>query len=145
MTPCPCERLLEAIVGVQVVRPIQPEHKQNDKDEPSMQVDTKKRPARKKQAVDMTTERDNLELHVDLCVLRYQQLNDRLEAVEMHIKTINAELDAFKAETNENFHELKDLISRGQGQKFQVMVATTGTIIVALIGMLGYVVTHIPK
>lgn len=111
-----------------------------------MPADTAK-PQRRSRARNkaMTTERDSLELHVDLCVLRYQQLNDRLEAVEAHIKTINTELDVFKAETNENFHELKDLISRGQGQKFQVMVATTGTIIVALIGMLGYVITHLPN
>lgn len=91
----------------------------------------------------VTTERDSLELHVDLCSLRYQQLEGRLQAVEHRLDALNAEVDDLKATVSLRFDEIKTLISENHHEKFRVMVATTGTIIVALIGMLGYVITHI--
>lgn len=93
----------------------------------------------------MTTERDSLEVHVDLCTLRYQQLEDRIQRVESKVNDLNIDLQDFKAEVRKNFDEIKNMISISKDHRFNTFVGTAATIIVALLGTLGYIITHLPK
>lgn len=93
----------------------------------------------------MTTERDSLEIHVDLCQLRYKQLEDRMDAVEKEIRDINRDLLVFKDECRVNFNEIKHLIMEAKDQRFSSMFASTATIIVALLATMGYIISHLPK
>lgn len=43
-------------------------------------------------------EKTSLEAHVDLCALRYNQLDDRLGKLEIKVDTLSTKLDNFKAE-----------------------------------------------
>ena len=90
----------------------------------------------------MATERDSLEIHVDLCELRYNQLNDRMTRVEHQVKELNIDLQDFKEEVRVSFAEIKDLINTRMNSNYQSLIAASGTIIVALIGFLGYLLTH---
>lgn len=89
------------------------------------------------------TERTNLETHVDLCELRYQQLDDRMNRVEQRIDNITSDLKAVKAEMNTGFAEIKSMLTESKDEKFKTLVVTTGSIIVALLGLLGYIVVHL--
>lgn len=60
-------------------------------------------------------EKENLEAHVDLCALRYEQLDNRLTNVETKI---------------DNIH--KD-ITEGQKSMTKVLIGTAGTIIAGLL------------
>ena len=91
----------------------------------------------------MATERDNLEIHVDLCELRYNQLNDRMTRVEHQVKELNQDMQDFKEEVRVSFGEIKDLINSRMSTNYQQLIAASATVIVALIGFLGYLVTHI--
>ena len=91
----------------------------------------------------MITERDNLELHVDLCTERYKRLEEKFEQLEDRLDELHDGFLDFKVETNKNLSDIKNLISAGQSEKFKVMVATTGTIIVALLGTLGFLIMHL--
>ena len=93
----------------------------------------------------MSTERDNLEIHVDLCQLRYQQLDDRMTRVEQRIHEINLDLQSFKTEMREQFTEVKNLLMQNREEKFKVIVASVSGIIVALIGVVSYVITHLNR
>lgn len=62
-----------------------------------------------------TLERSSLEAHVDLCALRYAQLDKRLSAVE---------------EKMDNIH--KD-ITEGQKSMTKVLIGTAGTIVAGLL------------
>lgn len=64
-------------------------------------------------------ERENLEAHVDLCAMRYQQLDQRLIKLE-------ADVSEIKRDINEGNRSLRS-----------TMITNTGTIIVALIGVIG--------
>jgi hypothetical protein len=90
----------------------------------------------------MSTERDNLEIHVDLCELRYKQLDDRLSKVEKQMQEINIDIQDFKTECRQSFHEIKLMLQSAKDDKFKVLVSTAGTIIVALVGALGYMMMH---
>lgn len=43
-------------------------------------------------------EKENLEAHVDLCQLRYQQLDIRLTSVEAKLDLITSKIEQFKTE-----------------------------------------------
>lgn len=62
-----------------------------------------------------TLEKENLEAHVDLCALRYEQLDTRLTNVEEKIDIIH-----------------KD-ITEGQKSMTKVLIGTAGTIIAGLL------------
>jgi len=67
--------------------------------------------------IDETTalEKQNLEAHVDLCALRYQNLNNRLSVVENTLRDIH------------------DDLKKGQNSMTKVLVGTAGTVIAGLL------------
>lgn len=71
-------------------------------------------------------EKENLEAHVELCAQRYEALEDRLTSVEKKIST------------------LQDTIEKSHLNTIKVLIGTAGTIIVAVISMLGIVITKFP-
>ena len=89
------------------------------------------------------SERDNLETHVDLCVLRFNQLDQRMSKIEQQVKDLNMDLQDLKDENRKGFAELKMLIEQKSSGSHQSLIAAAGTIIVALIGFLGYLIIHI--
>lgn len=91
----------------------------------------------------MTTERDSLEVHVDICQIRYQQLEQRFERVETKVNDLNIDLQDFKAEVRNNFDEVKDMLTAAKDHKFNTTIGAASAIIVALVGTLGYMITHI--
>lgn len=60
-------------------------------------------------------ERENLAAHVDLCALRYEQLDDRLTILETKVDSIH-----------------KD-ITEGQKSMTKVLIGTAGTVIAGLL------------
>ena len=60
-------------------------------------------------------ERENLEAHVDLCALRYEQLDQRLTNVEEKIDSIHID------------------ITEGQKSMTKVLIGTAGTIVAVLL------------
>jgi hypothetical protein len=89
------------------------------------------------------SERTSLETHVDLCELRYQQLGDRMNRVEERIDSITADLKEVKAEMNTGFDEIKEMLTTAKDEKFKTVVTVAGSIIVSLLGLLGYIVVHL--
>jgi hypothetical protein len=60
-------------------------------------------------------EKESLEAHVDLCALRYQNLNNRLTVVENTLRDIHT--------------DIKD----GQSSMTKVLIGTAGTIVAGLL------------
>ena len=60
-------------------------------------------------------EKQSLEAHVDLCALRYDNLNNRLSTVESTLKSIHED------------------IKSGQNSMTKVLVGTAGTVIAGLL------------
>ncbi len=64
-------------------------------------------------------EKESLEAHVDLCALRYQQMDNRLQKVEDSLVEIR-----------------KDVLD-GQKSLRKTIITTSGSIIVAILGLIG--------
>jgi hypothetical protein len=63
-------------------------------------------------------EKTNLEAHVDLCALRYQNLDDRLTSIEG------------------KFGDLKKLIEDGHSSMTKVIIGTAGTVLTGIISLI---------
>jgi hypothetical protein len=71
-------------------------------------------------------EKENLEAHVELCAQRYDALETRLTSVETKITT------------------LQDTIEKSSLNTIKILIGTAGTIIVAVLSLLGVIVTKFP-
>lgn len=91
------------------------------------------------------TENTSLEMHVELCAERYGRLEEKFKMVEHRLDQLHDDFQSFKTENQKNLGEIKTMLSSAKDEKFKIMVTSTATIIVGLLAMLGYVVTHLPK
>jgi hypothetical protein len=71
-------------------------------------------------------EKENLEAHVELCAERYKQLENRLDAVEGKIGT------------------LQETIEKSSLNTIKILIGTAGTIIVAVLSLIGVIITKMP-
>jgi predicted nucleic acid-binding Zn-ribbon protein len=91
----------------------------------------------------MATERDSLEIHVDLCELRYKALEDRMTRIEQKVQDISIDVQDFKEEVRRGFSEIKDMLTVAKDEKFKTVIVTAGSVIVGLLALLGYIVVHL--
>ena len=71
-------------------------------------------------------ERKDLDLHIDLCAKRYNQLNTRLENIEEKVEDISKKIDGNRTEIH------------------KALIATAGTIVVAIVGLATVILNRLP-
>jgi hypothetical protein len=91
------------------------------------------------------TESTSLEMHVELCAERYARLEEKFKDVESGLDHLHGDFNAFKIENQRAMADIKNMLSNAKDEKFKIMVTSTATVIVGLLAMLGYVLTHLPK
>jgi hypothetical protein len=71
-------------------------------------------------------EKENLEAHVELCAQRYDALESRLSSVESKISI------------------LQETIEKSSLNTIKILIGTAGTIIVAVLSLIGVIITKMP-
>ena len=84
-------------------------------------------------------------MHVELCAERYARLEEKFQDVENGLDQLHGDFNTFKLENQKAMSDIKNMLSSAKDEKFKIMVTSTATIIVGLLAMLGYVITHLPK
>jgi len=74
-------------------------------------------------------ERENLEAHVDLCALRYEQMEKRLGNIDDRFEKLEERFDSVE----EKLVNIETDYKRGNTQIIVGLIAATGTIIAAVI------------
>ena len=72
-------------------------------------------------------EKENLEIHVDLCSQRYNELHFRLTSVEAKMDQLSGKIDLFKADF------------------YKVLIGSASTVVVAIIGGIFTLLQVLPK
>ena len=90
----------------------------------------------------MKTEAEDLNLHVSLCEERYKALETRLDAVEQRLTKMEDQISAIKGQMATGFNDIRLLIEKQNNARTIQLITTFGTIAVAVIGLLGYIITH---
>lgn len=86
-----------------------------------------------------------LTTHEQVCAERYKALETRMNNVEKRMDSISTDVKELKQSNEKQFSEIKSMLSGAKDDKFKTMVTVAGTIIVALLGTMGYLITHLPK
>lgn len=86
-----------------------------------------------------------LSTHEQVCSERYKALETRMDSVEKRMDAISSDVKELKQSNERQFSEIKSMLSGAKDDKFKTMVTVAGTIIVALLGTMGYLITHLPK
>lgn len=66
-----------------------------------------------------------------------------MDRVESRVDALSADVKDLKQCNDRQFNEIKRMLTAGKDEKFKTMVTVAGTIIVALLGTMGYLITHI--
>lgn len=77
-------------------------------------------------------EKENLEAHVELCAERYRRLEEKFEDIEEKISSVSTDLGRIKAD-----------IAKDNKVIIKTLIATAGTIIVALISTAATLLTKL--
>jgi tetrahydromethanopterin S-methyltransferase subunit G len=77
-------------------------------------------------------EKENLEAHVDLCALRYEQMNGKLEEIDVQFNKIDKRFDAIDSKIENIERDLK----KGNSAILVALIGATATIIAAFVGVI---------
>lgn len=84
-----------------------------------------------------------LNTHEILCAERYKGIEIRMNNIEQRMDSISADVKELKDSSAKSMSEIKNMLTNAKDEKFKVMITATATIIVSLLAMLGYVITHL--
>jgi hypothetical protein len=92
--------------------------------------------------IDKTESR--IDTHELLCIERFKAIETRMDSIESRVDSISADVKELKQTNDRQFSEIKTMLTAGKDEKFKTMVTVAGTIIVGLLGVMGYLITHLP-
>jgi chromosome segregation ATPase len=90
----------------------------------------------------MSKEDNDLATHVALCSERYQGIEEKFHDIERRLTKVEADISALKSTVQTGFSDIKLLLEKQNSARFVQMTATFGTIAAAIIGVIGYIITH---
>lgn len=85
-----------------------------------------------------------LNTHEQICAERYRGIEVRMTNIDDRFDRLESDVKDIKETTSKSLSEIKSMLSSAKDEKFKAMVTSTATVIVGLLAMLGYVVTHLP-
>ena len=86
-----------------------------------------------------------LSTHEAVCAERYAGLDRRMTNIDEKFAKLESEVKDLKESTTKGMSEIKNMLQNAKDEKFKVVVTVAGTIIVGLLGTMGYLITHLPK
>lgn len=90
----------------------------------------------------MSQEETNLAAHVEICAIRYQGIEEKMDGLEKRLDKVEDTLTSLKTQNEQNFSEIKVLLERNTSSKQTALITAIGSVIVAVVGVIGYLVTR---
>ena len=66
-----------------------------------------------------------------------------MTTIDEKFHKLENEVKELKETTAKGMGDIKNMLQQAKDEKFKVMITVTGTIIVALLGAMGYIISHI--
>lgn len=90
----------------------------------------------------MSQEETNLATHVEICAIRYRGIEEKLNAFDQRLTKVETDLSTIKSTMQSGFADVKLLLEKQNNSRTIQVIATFGSIAVAVIGVAGYLITH---
>jgi len=84
-----------------------------------------------------------LNTHEILCAERYKSIEIKMGMIDHRFDRIEQDLKEMKDINAKALQEIKTLITAGKDEKFKTMITVAGTILVGMMGLMGYLITHL--
>jgi hypothetical protein len=86
-----------------------------------------------------------LTTHEEICSLRYAAIELQMKNIDERFDRLNSDIKEIKESNAKSTSEIKIMLNAAKDEKFKVMITSTTTLIVGLLGMLGYLVLQFGK
>jgi len=90
----------------------------------------------------MSREETDLATHVEICSLRYKGIEDKFNVINHRLDKVEADISTIKGTMQTGFSEIKLMLERNNNNRQIQLIATIGSVVVAVIGVIGYLITH---
>lgn len=91
----------------------------------------------------MSREETDLATHVEICAIRYKGIEEKFDDVEKRLNKIESDVNNLSHTIQSNFLEIKLAIEKANNRRDVQVIASMGTIAVAVITAIGYwIVQH---
>lgn len=81
----------------------------------------------------MSREETDLATHVEICAIRYQGIQEKIDGIEQRLDKVETSVAALKSEMQAGFNEIKILLEQQNNARFIQLITTLGTVAVAII------------
>ena len=85
----------------------------------------------------MSQEERDLATHVEICAIRYQGIQEKIDALEQRMSQVENSIDALKISISQGFADITLKMEQDSNKRSIQLIASAGTVIVAVIGSLG--------
>ena len=90
----------------------------------------------------MTQEELSLAAHTEICAIRYKQIEEKYNAIDERLTKVENDLSSLKSAMQSGFADIKLLLEKQSNARTIQLITTFGSIAVAVIGVMGYLLTH---
>ena len=90
----------------------------------------------------MSQEERDLATHVEICAIRYKGIEEKLDAFDQRLTKVETAISSTKSEMVAGFAEIKLLLEKQSNSRTIQIIATSGTVIAALLGLVGYLLNR---
>ena len=84
-----------------------------------------------------------LSTHEEICALRYATIEHKMVMIDHRFDKIETDIKELKDSNSKTLSEIKSMLTAAKDEKFKVMITVGSTIIVSLLGLMGYIITHL--
>lgn len=85
----------------------------------------------------MSQEEKDLATHVEICAIRYAEIQSKMDAFDRRITKVEDSLLSLKNEISAGFNNIAIKIEKENNKRSIQLIASAGSIVVAILGALG--------
>jgi hypothetical protein len=86
----------------------------------------------------MSQEEKDLATHVEICAIRYQGIQEKIDALDTRLTKVETGVASIKSEMHAGLNDIKMLIEKNSNARAIQIIATIGTVAAAILGVVGY-------
>jgi predicted nucleic acid-binding Zn-ribbon protein len=90
----------------------------------------------------MSKEDSDLATHVEICAIRYQGIQEKIDGLTERLDKVESKINTLGQEIQSNFTRIELALEKASAKRDVQVIATLGTIAVAIISVIGYLITR---
>ena len=90
----------------------------------------------------MSREETDLATHVEICAIRYQGIQEKIDGLTQRLDQVETKINTLSTTIQSNFSRIELALEKASAKRDVQLIATIGTVAVAVISVVGYFIIH---